>query len=209
MIPGPKVLVAHDLGCNAAVVTDQLLRYGFEPRPAFDGARVLEIARSWQPDAAIIELGMKSAAPLEIGAKLRSLYGRGIRLVGFTAPTAPQLEDQALAAGFDHVVLQVEDAAEILMALGGPSAELVRRTRSALFGWQCTVPEHGFHRVKRHALLHDPQERRHNAEVIRRAVESVAVYLGDDSVEPERRAYLKFQLALLENQQAEHILPAP
>jgi hypothetical protein len=84
----------------------------------------------------------------------------------------------------------------------------VRRTRSALFGWQCTVLEHGFHRIKRHALLRDPQERRHNAEVIRRAVESVAVYLGDDSVEPERRAYLKFQLAMLENQQAEHILLA-
>src|SRR5688572_22229410 len=168
MTRGARVLVAHDLGCNAAVVTDQLLRYGFEPRPAFDGARVLEIARSWEPHAAIVELGMRDAAPLEIGARLRSLLGRDFRLVGFTAPTAPQLMEPALAAGYDHVVLQVEDAAEILMALGGPSAELVRRTRSALFGWQCTVLEHGFLRIQRHALLREALERRHNVEVIRR-----------------------------------------
>ena len=194
---GEKVLIAHDPGCNVAIVVDQLMRYGYEPRHAYGGEDLLDLARSWRPTATLIELGIHGRSAFELGSALRGTYGGDLRLVGFTLPSAPELEARALEAGYDHVVVEVGAAAEILFALGGPAAELVTRTRSAMFAWNHMLLDHGFERLKRRPFLKGADARQRDATVVHQIIERVRHYAADESLDPERGAHLRFQIALL------------
>jgi len=130
-------------------------------------------------------------------ARLREKYGGKIQLVGFTVPSAPALEDEALDAGFDHVVLELGDAAEVLLALSSDSAALVRRAQTAAFVFATTLVEHAHARIRSHKHLHDRVAANRNLTLLRRTLSVLGQCLASDMLADEARHYVKFQVATL------------
>lgn len=168
-----KVVLAHGIGCDASAVSRQLKRHGYEIRLAHDGEALIALADSWRPQAAVIELGLKKRPALAAGSALRNRFGGEIQLVGFTVPSAPELEKHALDSGFDHVVVDVRDAAEVLLALSIQGAALVRRAQGASFNFARTMVEFAKSSLAAHARLAEPHRRR-NIVLLRRAIEAIA-----------------------------------
>jgi DNA-binding response OmpR family regulator len=192
-----RIIVAHDLASRAASVTQILVRHGYETRLVHDGDAVLRAADAWSPDGAVIDLSLQGRPALEVGSRLREKYGGKIQIVGFTVPSAPALEDEALDAGFDHVVLELGDAAEVLLALSADGATLVRRAQSAAFVFATTLIEHAHGRIRAHKFMQDVDAANRNLTLLRRTLSVLGQSLEHDRLADESRHYVQFQLATL------------
>lgn len=194
-----KVILAHDVACNAAGVKQVLIRHGYDTRLVHDGESLLTLAEKWRPGSAVIDLGMDGRKGLETGKALRAKFGGDIQIVGFTEPSAPQLENEALSAGFDHVVVNVGDSAEFLLALAGPGATLVRRAQGASYAFANEILGHARVQLARHADIADARARRRNLGLLRRAVECIGRHVQGDVLEFEQRHQLRLELSQLES----------
>ena len=191
-----RVIVAHERGRDASPVTSLLDRHGYETRCVFDGSTLLSVSENWRPRAAVMDLALKDMPALEAGTVLRGRYGGEIHLVGFTQPSAPELEKRALDAGFDHVVVDLADAAEILLTLAGPSAVLVARAQFASSQFAKTLTDYFYRRLEMHALLRESSHRRRNIVMLRRTVETLQGCI--DMLDDDERAAMRLQVRKLE-----------
>jgi CheY-like chemotaxis protein len=126
-----RVLVADDVRDSADTVAQLLWAQGMEARAVYDGQEALEVARHWQPDGAVLDLGLPGLTGLELAREFRGRFGGGIRLVAYTGWAGDSTRDQALEAGFDYFLIKPADPAQLLLALGKPLAGLVRRSVDA------------------------------------------------------------------------------
>jgi PAS domain S-box-containing protein len=107
---GRRILVVDDNVDAARLTADALEAVGHEARVAFDGPAALEIAETFHPDVALLDLGL----PLMDGYELAQQLSTGTPprrplLVAVTGYGQPSDHDRTNAAGFDaHVVKPVE-----------------------------------------------------------------------------------------------------
>lgn len=194
-----RVILAHAADCNATVVARQLEQHGFETRMAHDGESLLALADSWRPAAAVIELGLQRRPALAAGSALRNRFGGDIQLIGFTVPSAPELEKHALDAGFDHVVVEVRNAAEVLLALSAQSAWLVHRARLASFGFANTLIEFARACLRDHMDMPEAQGRARNIAMLRRTIETIARCAHGDALDERQSTAVRLALTELES----------
>jgi CheY-like chemotaxis protein len=83
------------------------------PRPA-DGPEALELARTKDPDVALIDIGLPGLDGYEVAGRIRpgAATGRPI-LVALTGRGQPEDERRALDAGFDAYLVKPVDPAEL------------------------------------------------------------------------------------------------
>ena len=120
--------------------------------------------------------------------------------MGFTIPSDPDAEKHALDAGFDHVVVEVGDAAEILLALSGPGALLVSRGRDAAYAFATAMIGHAHARLRQHPNLMEPYGRRRNIAVLRRTIETIHQSVRNAGLDGERAEAVQAEVAALERQ---------
>ena len=104
----PRVLVVDDNPDAAELLADALMANGHAVMTAHDGLRALQLAESFRPDVAVLDIGLPVMDGYELARKLKDLLGT-VRLIAVTG--YGQLEDQAQAhrAGFDvHLVKPVD-----------------------------------------------------------------------------------------------------
>ncbi|WP_049871286.1 hybrid sensor histidine kinase/response regulator [Ramlibacter tataouinensis] len=110
---GRKVLVADDNRDAADTLALLLEADGHQVRVAYDGRTAVSLARAFQPDAALLDIGMPELNGHEVARALRQEpWAQGLVLVAVTG--WGQAEDRRIAreAGFDHHVTKpVEPAA--------------------------------------------------------------------------------------------------
>ncbi len=118
---GLRVLVVDD-DRDLATGTEMILSaMGHDVRVAHDGAEALEIAAAFQPEAALVDLGMPNMNGYLLARKLREWrWTRGAVLIAVTGWGGDRERERSKEAGFDHHLLkpaQPERIAELLAAV--------------------------------------------------------------------------------------------
>jgi two-component system OmpR family response regulator len=163
-----------------------------ETRAVYDGRHVLALAESWKPDGAVLDLGLPGLTGLEVARELRTRYGKGIRLVAYTGWAADKVRDEAMDAGFDGFLVKPAHPAELLLALGKPVADLIRRSidaRAEQFRRQIDLG----HTLLEHGIAH-PDALEVICGFLERAFHACRDGLPELPVMPAERAKLELEL---------------
>lgn len=111
-----RVLVADD-DRDAVLMLSMLLRdEGHEVRAVSDGAAVIPEFAGFQPDVALLDIGMPGYSGYELARYVRRRYGEesGIVLVAVTGWKKPSDRILAKLAGFDHHLAKPVEPAQLL-----------------------------------------------------------------------------------------------
>ncbi len=104
--PKPRRVLVVDDNVDAANGVAELLRmWGHEVALAYEGYAALEVARSFDPDVALLDIGLPTMTGYELARKLRRAKTEGLFLVAVTGYGQASDITAAKEAGFDlHVV---------------------------------------------------------------------------------------------------------
>jgi signal transduction histidine kinase len=126
-----RILVADDNHDAAEALSLQLQLAGHDVRTAHDGAEAIAIARTFDPDIVLLDLGMPKMDGYEAARelRLRSTEGRRLTLIALTGWGQQQDRDRTADAGFDaHLVKPVAEA-QLFNALAAAAGK--RKTEGA------------------------------------------------------------------------------
>jgi CheY-like chemotaxis protein/two-component sensor histidine kinase len=95
-LPAARVLVVDDNVDAAMMLREMLSELGHQLQVAHDGPTALELAASFKPDIAVLDIGLPVMSGYELARKLRELHGNDA------------LRDRARAkeVGFDHHLIK-------------------------------------------------------------------------------------------------------
>ena len=117
-----RILVADDERDQVATLALLLADEGHEVREVYRGSEVLRMVRDFDPDVALIDIGMPGMTGYDVAREIRQLFGESRPLL--VAITGwKQSSDKILAklAGFDHHLAKPFDP-NALLALIEPLA---------------------------------------------------------------------------------------
>jgi signal transduction histidine kinase/ActR/RegA family two-component response regulator len=98
-----RILIADDNADAAEALAATLRLAGNDVRIALDGQGALAAAESFQPNAALLDIGMPGMDGYEVARRIRGApWGAGIRLVAVTGWGSADDKRRAAGAGFDH-----------------------------------------------------------------------------------------------------------
>jgi DNA-binding response OmpR family regulator len=98
-----RILIADDNRDAANSLAELLRLEGHEVHVAYDGEQALDIFRSVQPDAALLDIGMPHLSGLEVVKAIRGQSsGHSATLIAVTGWGQERDRQVALDAGFDH-----------------------------------------------------------------------------------------------------------
>ncbi len=105
-----QILVVDDNKDAALMLCGWLESLGYDVQVAHDGAHGLALACGWEPDIALLDIGMPGMDGYAVARQLRALpSGRTMRLIAVTGYGQPADKDKAQQAGFDfHLIKPVE-----------------------------------------------------------------------------------------------------
>jgi signal transduction histidine kinase len=87
---------------------------GHEVRTAYDGATGLEVARQFQPEVVILDIGLPGMDGYEVARRIRAdMALEHVKLVALTGYGQREDRGRALAAGFDHHLIKPTDLATL------------------------------------------------------------------------------------------------
>jgi CheY-like chemotaxis protein len=112
--PAPHRILVIDDNVDACRTLGALLQLkGQDVHTAFGGVEGLQLAESWRPDIAVVDIGMPDLNGYEVCRRLRSEpWGAAMMLIACTGWGQQEDRDRATEAGFDaHLVKPVEPAA--------------------------------------------------------------------------------------------------
>ena len=115
---GARVMVVDD-NRDAADSLGVLLRaLGAETWVAYGGAEALDVAAQWQPQVAILDVGMPGMDGCELARRLRAdPRNEDLLLVALTGWGQPADRERIAAAGFAHHFLKPLDVAQLAAAV--------------------------------------------------------------------------------------------
>jgi signal transduction histidine kinase/ligand-binding sensor domain-containing protein/CheY-like chemotaxis protein len=100
-----RILIVEDREENWLVLQRLMQKTGFETRIAEDGARGVELFRSWRPHFIWMDLAMPVMDGKEATRQIRALHGgQDVRIVAVTASVFASEREDVLAAGIDDFV---------------------------------------------------------------------------------------------------------
>ena len=110
-----RVLVADDERDQVATLAMLLLDEGHEVREVYRGSEVLRMVRDFDPDVALIDIGMPGMTGYDVAREIRQVFGVGRPLL-IAVTGWKQSSDRILArlAGFDHHLPKPFDTAKLL-----------------------------------------------------------------------------------------------
>ena len=131
-----RVLVVDD-NVDAADFLGELLEMNdFEVRVSHDGAGALELARSFRPDVAFVDLNMPKMGGIDFAKRLQSETGaQDVTLIALTGMGQQMDVESTRAAGFyAHLVKPARPEEIIRLASGGASSNVVPIRKDLLTG---------------------------------------------------------------------------
>jgi DNA-binding response OmpR family regulator len=112
-----RVLVVDDFPEAAEAACLLLTLLGYDCRFAICGEDALREAAAFDPDIAILDIGLPDLSGLEVARLLRQRTTHALFLAALTGWGRPEDRIKALAAGFDHHVLKPADQATLVHIL--------------------------------------------------------------------------------------------
>ena len=111
-----RVLVAEDIPDAAEMMKLVLETMGHEVRIATDGVQAVAIAKQFEPQVALLDIGMPRMDGYEAAQRIRESLGRRVFLVALTGWGQEEDERRAYQAGFDRHITKPADP-DVLEAL--------------------------------------------------------------------------------------------
>jgi signal transduction histidine kinase len=109
-----RILVADDNRDAADSLAFMLRLGGHDVRIAYDGEEALDLAESFRPALALIDIGMPRMNGYETARRLRAKpYGADLLLIALTGWGQPDDRNRSLAAGFDQHVVKPVDPSQL------------------------------------------------------------------------------------------------
>ena len=114
-----RVLVIEDNRDAAETIQELLELGGHEVRLTFSGPEGIEVARDWQPDMVLCDIGLPGMNGYEVAVKLREEpVTRDLHLVALSGYAQPEHLARGQSAGFDAHLAKPVDPEELLRLLG-------------------------------------------------------------------------------------------
>lgn len=105
-----KILVVDDNKDAADSLCEALQMLGHAVEVAYDGASALRMAGAFQPDLALLDIGLPTMDGYELGQQLRaSLSDATLKLVALTGYGQETDRQRTAAAGFDYHLVKPVD----------------------------------------------------------------------------------------------------
>src|SRR5579864_8314144 len=111
-----RVLVVEDNPFGREMLRLLLDAWGFDVQVAGDGGEGTRKALEWQPEAAVVDIGLPVLSGHDVARRLRDAFGRAIRLIALTAYHNER--ENALASGFDHFLIKPAEPEDLAKLLG-------------------------------------------------------------------------------------------
>lgn len=107
-----RIAIVEDNADSRTTLQSLLELDGHEVRSAADGLQGIELIADWQPEVALIDIGLPGVDGFEVARHVRSKQnGEKTHLIALTGYGFPSDRDKALAAGFDaHLVKPLKRA---------------------------------------------------------------------------------------------------
>jgi len=100
---GYHILIADDNADAAKTLSDLLAHEGHTTRVAYDGREALEVAQTFSPDVAVLDIGMPGMDGYEVARELRQMpQTKHTTLIALTGWGDVNDRARSRAAGFDH-----------------------------------------------------------------------------------------------------------
>jgi CheY-like chemotaxis protein len=119
---GPRrVLLVEDNADGRAMLADLLELEGHEVYEAPDGPQGVESALRLRPDLTLVDIGLPGFDGYEVARRIRRDPAvASLRLVALTGYGRPEDREQALAAGYEFLLVKPVDPATLRTILGAP-----------------------------------------------------------------------------------------
>jgi CheY-like chemotaxis protein len=109
-----RILVVEDNDDTARSLKTALELIGYEVAIAHDGPVALTVARAFQPDAALLDIGLPVMDGYELARRLRALATeRNLPVVAVTAYGADAYRQKSVEAGFSEHLVKPADLAQL------------------------------------------------------------------------------------------------
>jgi signal transduction histidine kinase len=118
--PPRRVLIVDDNADSAHALSLLLTHGGHETQVALSGQEALERIESFQPDVALLDIGLPELDGYELARRLRAIPRlKSTRLVALTGYGQMEDRERAFAAGFDEHLVKPVDPAILERTLAG------------------------------------------------------------------------------------------
>ncbi|MBK4733441.1 response regulator [Noviherbaspirillum pedocola] len=115
-----RILVVDDNVDAADSLAALLELYGLEVRVVYSGEEALQVAQSFDPCIAFLDIGMPGMDGFETARRLRTLPGGvGIRMIALTAWGEASIGGLLLEAGFQLHLVKPASINNVLAAING------------------------------------------------------------------------------------------
>jgi len=121
-VPLRRILIVDDNADAARLLARVLQRSGHSVAVAHESDGALELARRFQPEVALLEIGLPRIDGYELGARLRACDAH-TRLIAISGYDDPASRARSLAAGFEAHVVKPVRGEELDALLEQPAAE--------------------------------------------------------------------------------------
>jgi CheY-like chemotaxis protein len=108
-----RVLVVEDNPEGRQTLQLLLEVWGHQVEAAGDGAEGIQKALAWQPDVAVIDIGLPLLDGYQVARRLRADFGDRIFLIALTAYCQSEDRRRAFEAGFDVHMTKPADLGEL------------------------------------------------------------------------------------------------
>jgi len=113
----PRRILVVDDNADAADSLGMLLQVrGDDVRVAYDGLEALALARDFEPDVVLLDIGMPKLSGYDVARQLREARGGSILIVAITGWGQEEDRQRARDSGFDHHFTKPVDF-DMLLAL--------------------------------------------------------------------------------------------
>lgn len=100
--PRLRIIVADDDRDAVMTLATILQHEGHQVREVYRGSEVLRMVREFDPDVALIDIGMPGMTGYDVARELRQIFGKRPVLVAVTGWKKASDRIAAQIAGFDH-----------------------------------------------------------------------------------------------------------
>lgn len=112
-----RILLVDDNEDAAEMLSLILTQLGHTVRIANDGVAALALAAAFEPDVAVLDLGLPVMDGFELAGRLSEARRRPLRLIAVTGYGQPEDRARTAAAGFAHHLVKPVDIADLEAAL--------------------------------------------------------------------------------------------
>jgi PAS domain S-box-containing protein len=118
LLSARRILLVDDNEDAAEMLSLMLTQLGHTVRIANDGVAALALSRTFEPDVAVLDIGLPIMDGFELASRLSKERPDNLRLVAVTGYGQPEDRTRTAAAGFAHHLVKPVDIADLEAALG-------------------------------------------------------------------------------------------